>query len=114
VVAGTFVALRDRPGQAPLLRGAPAAPLAVVAEPGAKELALRWGARPGADSYRVEIVSAELTPLATFGPVSTPSFTLARGAVAGAAPGAEAWCRIVALRAGATVAESEPLGIKLP
>ena len=90
------------------------AALAVVAAPGAHELALRWGARPDADSYRVEIVSAELQTLATFGPVRVPSFTLARGAVAGAAPGAEAWCRIVALRAGAPVGESEPLPIKLP
>jgi hypothetical protein len=114
VVAGTFVALRDRPRQAPLLRGAPATSLAVVAEPGAKGLVLRWGARADADAYRVEIVSAELQPLATFGPVRAPSFTLARGAVAGAAPGAEAWCRIVALHAGAPVGESEPLPIRLP
>jgi hypothetical protein len=115
-MAGTFVVMRgaDRAPAAPVLRGAAASPLAVVAQLRATTLLLGWGVEPQADSYRVEIVSAELRTLATFGPLQQPSFTLERGAVAGAASGAEVYCRIVALRAGATVGESEPLPIRLP
>jgi hypothetical protein len=116
VMAGTFVVMRgaDRAPAPPVLRGAESSPLAVVAQMRATTLMLGWGVEPQADSYRIEIFSAELRTLATFGPVRSPSFTLARGAVAGAASGAEVYCRIVALRAGAPVGESEPLAIRLP
>jgi hypothetical protein len=114
IVAGTFVVMRERPAVHSQLRGGEATPLALVAEPGTKALALRWVAWAGADGYRVEIVSVDLQPLATFGPVRGTSFTLVPGAVGGAPTGTDAWCRIIALRAGAAVGESEPLPIHLP
>jgi hypothetical protein len=116
IVAGTFVTLRA-PQRAPVVeRGGAASSmvLEVRTDPAAAGVALSWGAHPGADRYVVEIISAELEPLASFGPLTTPAFTLARGAVVSRASGTIVYCRVAAKHGSVTLAESELATLRLP
>ena len=100
-VAGGVLVLRAPQGPPSVVRGTVETALVVAAsaDTTARNVTLRWGAQPGADGYTIEIVSVELVPLGSFGPVREPAFRLARGAVRALPPGTTVYCRVVAKRA---------------
>lgn len=124
IAAFAVVSLRSpavRHDAEPLLRGesevrGPGAPLTLTARASraGDALDLHWVPAAGADAYRLELLSAELDPLETFGPLREPRFSLARGVLQTPASGAEVYARVVALHAGAPLAESELATIRLP
>jgi len=117
VVTGLFLASQRPAPVAPVVRGSPVAQgFSVVSrlDAAAGTVTLGGPRRADADGYVVEILSPELEKLASFGPLTEPGHVLRRGAVPGRAAGTEVYCRVLALRAGATVGESEMKSITLP
>lgn len=70
-------------------------------------LELTWREDPRATEYRVEVSDARGVVLATLGPLPESHLLLATAQVPGAASGDSVACRVLALRSGELLAESE-------
>lgn len=119
IVAGAWWMSRGpRAGGEPELRGATPAGAAVeLMAPAAPErghVTLEWKAASGAEDYRIELLTEELDPLATFGPVAATRYDLGAGAASGVRSGTRALVRVIALRDGQAIAESAMQPLVLP
>jgi hypothetical protein len=97
-----------------------AAELAVTVTAGGRDgqVLLAWPAVAGADSYLVELFSAELDTLAVFGPLSEPTLAVdaarLRGEGHGPGAAADVLCRVRALGRDGELAASRLAGLTLP
>ena len=116
IVAGGVWMMRAPQRSPAVVRGEATPALVVTARADARaaNVALGWNEVAGADAYTVELLSADLTRIASFGPLARPAFTLAHGAVTALPAGTSVYCRVVARRAGVIVAESELVSLPLP
>jgi hypothetical protein len=118
-VAAVVFTRGDRAVETPVLRAEGGADSAWrTNEPALRRdgsIVLSWAPVPGADSYRVRVYDDALETLATLGPTTEVSLVLDRASLpAGLADNADLTWRVIALRAGAEAAVSDPRSVRLP
>ncbi|MDH4036171.1 MAG: hypothetical protein OEX18_12960 [Candidatus Krumholzibacteria bacterium] len=119
VAVAAVVLTRDRGFETPVLRTQDGAGTAwLLHEPALRRdgaIVLSWEAVAGADAYQVGVFGVVLESLATLGPVLETSVVLDRSALPADLPdNADLTWRVIALRAGAQVAVSEPRSVRMP